>query len=176
MVKITGSPEGRGLGGMDGAGQAGMIRQQVASLGRIPEAIIIARYAPENVVSGTCTCPACNGLHPNFERREAIFTLANHLQSYVFTTDVPLQTRMGFVQRHFSTKKIPLQEICKINRKHINTITKQAQLVKRFFVGEPAMVDVNGKKERQILPGAEIRALNDIEQLLKNLEIIDAEV
>ena len=37
---------GRGLGGLDGAAQAGMIRAEVRDLGRMREAILLARFAP----------------------------------------------------------------------------------------------------------------------------------
>ena len=40
---------GKGLVGLDGAAQAGMIRGEVKSLGKLAEAILIARFAPHSM-------------------------------------------------------------------------------------------------------------------------------
>lgn len=56
MMNRLASPavgSGKGLVGLDGAAQAGMIRAEVQTLGKLAEAIIIARIAPRTV---PCHC------------------------------------------------------------------------------------------------------------------------
>ena len=62
---------GRGLVGMDGAGQAGMVLAQIDRLGPTDRAVIIARFAPRFE-----PCPCCGGERPIAIWREAIEHLA----------------------------------------------------------------------------------------------------
>ena len=43
---------GKGLVGLDGAGQSGFIRAEVKAMGKLSEAIIIARIAPRSTPCG----------------------------------------------------------------------------------------------------------------------------
>lgn len=80
---------GKGLHGIDGAAQAGMIRREMEQLSEIESAVLIARYAPR---SEPCNCriPCCSGYRPNPEWLEAIRVieqaalgpLAGHLSHY----------------------------------------------------------------------------------------------
>ncbi|KVD35443.1 hypothetical protein WI84_16375 [Burkholderia ubonensis] len=57
---------GRGLGGIDGAGQAGMVRAEVEKLSPAQQAVLIGRYAPPDL---PCACGAacCSKRRPNNE-------------------------------------------------------------------------------------------------------------
>ncbi len=63
---ILPSGPGRGLGGGDGAAQAGMIRSEVEQLDRIAQAFLVARFAPASI---PCDCgrPCCSGRQSNEE-------------------------------------------------------------------------------------------------------------
>lgn len=65
---------GRGLGGLDGAGQAGYIQAAVERLPPMARACIVARYAPK---AEPCTCgkPCCAGEKVAQAYREAMATL-----------------------------------------------------------------------------------------------------
>lgn len=65
-------PMGKGLGGLDGAAQAGIIRRKVASLGKLHESIIIAEYAQRSRL-----CPCCSGPTFNQEWKDAIGYIAD---------------------------------------------------------------------------------------------------
>lgn len=69
------SRSGKGLSGMDGAAQAGMVRAELAKLTPTQRALLIGRYALPDVV---CTCgrPCCCGHRPNPEWSEAVSQLA----------------------------------------------------------------------------------------------------
>jgi len=69
---------GRGLGGLDGAGQAGMVMQALRGLGALHAAILTADVAPRNT---NCSCNAgcCRGYKPNMEWEESIGYLTDRL-------------------------------------------------------------------------------------------------
>lgn len=70
------APKGRGLGGLDGAAQAGMIRAELATIGLVGEAFIVAEMA---VKTKPCFCKAacCSGEVTNPEWAAAIGVLSN---------------------------------------------------------------------------------------------------
>lgn len=73
---------GKGLSGLDGAAQAGMIRRELSTLPNLYRAVLIARYAPR---SFPCTCgrPCCVGSSVNFEWREAVNAVASYATDMV---------------------------------------------------------------------------------------------
>jgi len=76
--RLAGTPAapGRGLGGLDGAAQAGMIRAELEAVGLLGESIIIADIAPK---TKPCFCKAacCSGEVLNPEWAAAIGVLSN---------------------------------------------------------------------------------------------------
>ena len=79
MIKNPGdtiAPPSKGLAGLDGAAQAGMIRRNVASLGRFHEALIIAEFAPR-VHPCSCRSSCCSGYDRNQEWSDAVNYIAD---------------------------------------------------------------------------------------------------
>jgi hypothetical protein len=70
------SARGRGLSGLDGAAQAGMIRAELAAIGLTGEAIIIAEMTNKTKPC-TCKAPCCSGELTNWEWAAAIGLLSN---------------------------------------------------------------------------------------------------
>lgn len=68
---------GRGLSGLDGAAQAGMIRRELSVLPNLYRAVLIARLAPR---SFPCSCArsCCTGTAVNFEWRDAVNAVASY--------------------------------------------------------------------------------------------------
>ncbi|MDR3087791.1 MAG: hypothetical protein LBU45_07565 [Azoarcus sp.] len=99
---VKNEPSGKGLGGLDGAAQAGMIRAEVSALGRIAEAVITARYAPATL-DCSCRAPCCCRHKPNPEWRNAIATIADHMRTTALAgcTTTALMRR-DYVIRYFS--------------------------------------------------------------------------
>ena len=64
------------LGGLDGAAQAGMIRAELAKMGHVKEAMIIARMAPRKLPC-SCRSACCAGTITNPEWLQAIHILIN---------------------------------------------------------------------------------------------------
>lgn len=69
------SRTGKGLSGIDGAAQAGMVRAEMAKLTATQRALLIGRYALPELI---CTCgrPCCCGNMPNPEWSDAVSLLA----------------------------------------------------------------------------------------------------
>lgn len=69
----------KGLSGIDGAGQSGLIRGLIMQLGMLHEAIIIAEYAPR-WVDCPCHSPCCSGKVMSQEWKDAIAWLADNVR------------------------------------------------------------------------------------------------
>lgn len=133
MARLASSPSGpgKGLGGLDGAGQAGMIRNEVSQLGKIGEAVMIARTAPH---ANPCSCRAacCSGWHKNKEWVVAISVLADYMRSTALAgTTANGQARIACVARYFETKnrRSSLDEMSKDLGLNRNTIGAYASKV-----------------------------------------------
>jgi hypothetical protein len=73
MNKMADPPKGAdtGLGGLDGAGQAGMILSMIKGTGEFHEACLIARSAAHRIPC-SCGAPCCSKSRPNWEWYEAV--------------------------------------------------------------------------------------------------------
>lgn len=80
MNRLAGSQsegKGKGLSGLDGAAQAGMIRRELSTLSTLYRAVLVAQHAPRTFV---CDCgrSCCAGTRINFEWRDAVSTVASY--------------------------------------------------------------------------------------------------
>lgn len=94
---------GKGLAGLDGAAQAGMIRAEVQALGKLHEAILIARTAPR---SNPCSCRSscCSGRKPNKEWVDAVAWLADHVRNTALAgCTADYRIRRGCVEMFFGS-------------------------------------------------------------------------
>ena len=68
---MGGGRTGRGLGGLDGAAQAGMIRAEVERLTPVRRSLLVGRHAPQQV---PCQCrqACCRGWVEGEDWREAV--------------------------------------------------------------------------------------------------------
>lgn len=79
MLKLMNPPcgsGGKGLGGLDGAAQAGMILAEVKRVGEFGEACIIARTALR-MLPCSCRSDCCGGHKPNWMWMDAISVASN---------------------------------------------------------------------------------------------------
>ena len=124
---------GKGLVGLDGAGQAGMIRREVADLGPLREAIITAYYAPRSL---PCACrrPCCSGHTVNAEWSDAIGCITQAAVSQLSGVVSNYRLRRGIVTRAFG-EKVSLTElatICGVNR---DTASSHNEKVSSWLLG-----------------------------------------
>ena len=167
-LAAPGAGSGNGLVGLDGAAQAGMIRSEVQALGKLSEAIIIARIAPRTVPCH-CRSACCAGHRPNKEWTNAISFLAD----YVRTTALAGCTANGllrreYVVRHFTRKddRISLDELARRHGIHRDTASAHASKVAQLFGGS------RPKNGRPGAAGLEAAAMDAIEARLLAIGVI----
>lgn len=101
LPKITPSvANNRGLGGLDGAAESGNIKRIARDLGKIPEALLIARFAPQKL---PCSCDrsCCSGWKVNLTWKSAISAIAEDIKTSCFA-DSDAEYRKRIVGRYFS--------------------------------------------------------------------------
>lgn len=166
---ILQSRGGRGLGGLDGAAQARMIKQEVEQLDRLEQAFIVARFAPASV-SCDCGRSCCSGKRSNEEWTHAIGVLSLHLKEVVLLgCKTTIDMRVDYLNRFFFPKNVVYSIDAMSKEHHVakNTICNHLASVKRFLLGEK----INGAKQA----GLEERAMTAITDRLEQAGIIGKE-
>lgn len=130
---------GKGLVGLDGAAQAGMIRSEVKGLGKLAEAILIARIAPRTTPC-SCRSVCCAGHKPNKEWTDAIAVLADQVRSPALAgCIVNGLMRREYVVRYFmpKEKRETLESLADKYEIDRNTVSAHASKVASWFAGIP---------------------------------------
>lgn len=159
---------GKGLVGLDGAAQAGMIRSELQTMGKLAEAILIARIAPRWM---PCHCrqSCCSGKKPNKEWTDAVAYLADHVRNTALAGCTSNgMMRREYVVRHFTRKeeRISLEELAERHDIARNTVSAHASKVALLFGGHQA------KKDKAAMPGLESAAMNAIEDRLRDIGMV----
>lgn len=159
---------GKGLAGLDGAAQAGMIRAEVQTLGKLAEAILIARVAPR---SSPCHCrqSCCSGQKPNKEWTNAIAYLADYIRNTALAgCTVNGMMRREYLVRYFSPKelRISLELLAEKHDIHRDTASAHNAKVATWLGGVPA------RKGKAAMPGMEAAAMNAIEDRLREIGMV----
>jgi hypothetical protein len=159
---------GKGLVGLDGAAQAGMILAELAAMGKLAEAIMTARLAPRHTPC-ECRSPCCSGRKPNKDWTDAI----GYLSDYVRTTALAGCTANGilrreYVVRYFSRKdeRVSLEDLAERYDVDRHTTSAHASKVAVLFGGHQA------KKGAQAAPGLESVAMEAIEHRLREVGMV----
>lgn len=110
-------PDGRGLGGLDGAATAGIIGVHLSTIPQLWRRILIARYA---VRSAVCECGrlCCSGKQPNPAWQAEIVWLAESVMVALSGCISNRRLRHGIVLKYFG-QKVRLGELadyCHVNR------------------------------------------------------------
>jgi hypothetical protein len=159
---------GKGLVGLDGAAQAGFIRSEVQRLGRLAEAILIARIAPS---STPCSCRSicCSGHKPNKEWADAISYLADQVR----TTALAGCTANGMMRREYviryftpKNKRRMLDSMAKKFDIDRNTASTHNSKVSSWLGGVPS------KNGNSAIIGMEELARNAIESRLIEIGMV----
>lgn len=171
MMNKMASPSvgnGKGLAGLSGAAQAGMIRSEIKSMGKLAEAILIARLAPRHT---PCDCRArcCSGRSPNADWIDAI----SHLSDHVRTTALAGCTSNGimrreYVIRYFARKdeRIGLETLAEKYEIDRHTVSSHSAKVSMLFGGSPARGD------KPAVVGLEAAATNAIDAKLREIGMV----
>lgn len=126
---------GKGLAGMDGAAQAGMIRSELHAIGRLHESILIARVAPR---TSHCDCrsPCCSGHLINREWLDAVGYLTEYANAALSGRFAHYRLRSAIIQKYFGVKisMVDIADDCGVARTTAND--HNARVVKLLRVEE----------------------------------------
>jgi hypothetical protein len=125
------SRPGKGLAGLDGAGQAGFVLSALASLGEFYESIAQARYLPHSVPC-SCGSDCCTKYRVNPEWRIAIDTITDRTTNLIPHRPIMLRLRKAVVVRYFG-EKVNFVEIAKGLRVDRDTVSNHANVVASFL-------------------------------------------
>lgn len=132
---------GKGLAGVDGAGQAGMLRSELRDFSVLHQAVLIAQFAPA-VLPCDCTAPCCSGTKPNREWGEAVSFLTEHT-AYLFAGSLShYRLRRILIERHFGAhkgtdgKKISLERVAEHCGVHRQTASTHHQKLLNYLRGK----------------------------------------
>lgn len=159
---------GKGLVGLDGAAQAGFIRAEVKAMGKLAEAIIIARIAPRSTPC-QCRSACCSGQKPNKEWTDAIATLSDHVRTTALAGCIANGLmRREYVVRCFSKKddRISLETLAEKHDIARQTVSAHAGKVMAYFAG------IQAKKDKPSVPGMEHIAFEAIEDRLREIGMV----
>ena len=124
---------GKGLGGLNGAAQAGMIRREVSSAGRLIESLITAKYAPMWL---PCSCghACCSGKIENKEWAEAIpYIVLDVCKNALHGAD--RGTVVWCVKAYYSGSILPIRQIASMASVSEKTITRNFPKIINYLRG-----------------------------------------
>lgn len=112
------SRPGRGLGGLDGAAQAGMIQSRLGRLTRVRQAILIARFTAQHL---PCSCrqACCRGFRDNPDWQEALGVVIDYARLMGATGTIShYHLARALVSRYFGGKTsfVEVAAKCGVNR------------------------------------------------------------
>jgi len=157
-----------GLAGLEAPAQAGMIRAEVQAMGKLAEAIIIARIAPRSVPCH-CRSACCAGHRPNKEWTDAISYLADHVRTTALAgCTANGMLRREYVVRYFSRKdeRVSLEVLAERHDVARNTVSAHAAKVALLLGG------AQPKKDKPGVPGLESAAMDAIEDRLRDIGMV----
>lgn len=156
---MGGASGGRGLGGLDGAGQAGLILAELENLSELHGAFVLARYAAPTVPC-ECRSQCCRGYRESELWRVAIEYLVRYVLVEGLTgTFSHYRLRRAIVTRYFGIKAsfVDIAKECGVCR---NTASSyNAKVVERF----------RGTKEKK---GVEALAFEAIDTRLRERGVV----
>ncbi len=126
---------GKGLGKLDGAGQAGMILSRLSGLNARQQLVIFALYSPQSMPCG-CGAPCCRGFIKNPFWEEAVNALGHIAAAEVLrgcTTNRAL--RNGIIKKILGVKGIVLADLADKCHVSQDTATNHNNKIKRWLLG-----------------------------------------
>lgn len=163
MLKAMSDPSpagGKGLVGLDGAAQSGMVLSELKRVGTLGEACIIARIAKKQIPC-YCKSDCCNGHRPNWTWMSAIGTISTEVSAIFRAEREP--GKRGEQENH------TLQRL--LIAKVFGTPVKLSEAATEHDI-TPATVGNHYAKILRLLKRAEADAWRDFEAVLKASGII----
>ncbi|WP_348995933.1 hypothetical protein ABFG95_11985 [Achromobacter sp. HNDS-1] len=125
---------GKGLSGVDGAGQAGMVRVELAKLTPIQQAALVASVAPQQLPC-ECKVSCCSGLKLNQEWANAIRDLTTAAAAGALSGCLSNgRLRSMLIQRLFGAK-VTLSQLAEDHKVDERTVSAHHAKLKRWMFG-----------------------------------------
>lgn len=143
LATLAGGPSkpGRGLGGLDGAAQAGMIKAEVLKLPNVRRYILTGRYARPH---SPCDCrrPCCSRLLPNAEWVEAVEWLNEHIMRMALAGTVSnFRLRRALVVRYLG-HEMNLSRVAQECGVHRDTASEHNKRVVAYLTAEERQAEL----------------------------------
>jgi len=129
---VGGGKPGRGLGGLDGAGQAGMILAAMSRLPKEQQALLIARFTTPTTPC-SCRSPCCRGFRYEPDWEDAVAFLVEHIGIRGLTGTVShYRLRRALVLRYLGQGEsfVEVAKQCHVNR---DTASARYKKVKEYL-------------------------------------------
>ena len=159
---------GKGLVGVDGAGQSGMVRRGLDDISDLHKAILIAQFGVPHISCG-CGSPCCSRRRPNAEWNAALHYLAEYTASLFAGTLSNYRFRRALLERYFGArkdangKKVSVERLSEEFGVHRQTAAKYSERLALFLRGKKG---VNGEV------GEQARAMQQIDDLLRQRGLV----
>lgn len=151
---------GKGLGGLDGSAQAGIVRAELERCGILVESLLIARVAPK-VINCDCMHSCCSGKKPNIDYEKAISYLTDESACFFSGCLSLYSIRRACILKYFG-EKIKFKDVadtCSVNEK---TVYSNNERILKWLKGES-----------RDSPGQEAKAWQFFEDKLRTAGLID---
>ncbi|MDF3939939.1 hypothetical protein P3W66_07855 [Achromobacter denitrificans] len=136
--------EGKGLSGVDGAGQAGMIRAELDRLLPLERAVLVAAAAPSQIPC-ECRVSCCSGWKINPEWQDAMSQLVSAAAAGALSGCVSNgRLRSALIQRHFGAD-VSLAKLADRYKVSERTAEAHSAKLKWWLFGYPAKGDEPAK-------------------------------
>nr|WP_313036804.1 hypothetical protein [Achromobacter ruhlandii] len=133
---------GKGLSGLDGAGQAGMIRNELAQLSPIQQAALVASIAPQQLPCG-CKVSCCSGWKVNQEWADALRDLTEAAAAGALSGCLSNgRLRSMLIQRLFGAK-VTLSRLAEDHKVDERTVSAHHAKLKRWLFGGAGQVGLH---------------------------------
>ncbi|MEN5158949.1 hypothetical protein [Achromobacter spanius] len=143
MNRVAAGPskgDGKGLSGLDGAGQAGMIRAELAKLKPLQQAALLVSAAPSQILCD-CRVSCCSGWKVNPEWQDAMSVLNSAAAAGALSGCVSNgRLRSALIQRHFGAE-VSLLKLAERYEVGERTAEAHSAKLKRWLFGVPAKGD-----------------------------------
>ncbi|MBP6018784.1 MAG: DNA-binding protein [Burkholderiaceae bacterium] len=152
----------KGLSGMDGAAQAGMIMSKILKLPPLHQYIVFATYAPR-LIDCSCDRPCCTGRKPNEYWHACIRMIEEAAITQALTGCISHRVlRRGIVQREFGDKNVVLSTLAERAGVSETTAISHNTKVRWWLNGRPK------GKNQEAVSGVKTEAISLMEQVLIN--------
>lgn len=165
---------GKGLCGIDGAAQAGMIRREMEELNELERAALIARFAPRSM---PCSCrnSCCSGHKINPEWDAAIRILEQGALGVLNGRISHHRLRRKIVEQYFGVKVV-LNDLANQCGVHVNTAAEHRKIIRLWLGGQRMQQGKRGVAIAPAVDGIESSARKRADNLLSGLDFVGLDV